>query len=241
MLILGIDFETTGRDFNTLGVTEVGMVVWDTEGRCPVKLFGSIVDPPGAVWEPGVEKVHGLTPEVCSKYGMPDEKAVRQVLSWYGSADAACAHNGNAFDRPVLAAWAARYGHDWQPDKVWIDTMTDIEVVGGHGSMKLTYLAADHGFLNPFPHRATFDVMTMLKILDGYDMDAVMRLARSPSVPVKALVTFDQKDLAKARGFHPVYDNGKFRHWAKDVKQVNFDAELAACREAGFEVSVLRQ
>src|SRR5580658_4806434 len=111
MLILGLDFETTGLNIPTIGVTEIGMVFWDTNLRAPIKLFGAVVDPgTQAVWEPGVEKINNLTPTICSNYGMPDDKALKYVLSWYGSCDVACAHNGNSFDRPVLDAWAARYG-----------------------------------------------------------------------------------------------------------------------------------
>lgn len=239
MLILGIDFETTGLNIPTIGVTEVGMVVWDTILRAPIKLFGTLVDSgPNAVWEPGVEKINGLTPEITGRYGMSDEKACRQVLSWYSSADVACAHNGNVFDRPVLEAWAAKYGLDAQPGKIWIDTKADLEIPP-RNSTRLVYMAADNGFLNPFPHRAMFDVMTMFKILDKHDIDQVLVISKSPTLRVKALVSFDQKDLAKNRGFHPKYENNKFKHWEMSVKECKFDKEREDCRVAGFEVEVI--
>src|SRR5271154_2424928 len=217
MLILGLDFETTGLNIPTIGVTEVGLVVWDTNLRAPIKLFGTLVDPgPTAIWEPGVEKINNLTPTICSNYGMADEKALKQVLSWYGSADVACAHNGTVFDRPVLNTWAAKYGLDSQPSKIWIDTKTDIEI-SPRDSTRLVYMAADNGFLNPFPHRAMFDVMTMLKILDKQNIDQVMEMAASPTVTVKSLQPFDANNLARNRGFPPEYNinpdgsKGKFK------------------------------
>ena len=246
MLILGIDMETTGLNIPTIGVTEVGMVVWDTTLRAPIKLFGTLVDPgPKAIWEPGVEKINNLTPKVCSDYGMPDDKALRYVLSWYGSADVACAHNGTVFDRPLLDEWAARYGLDSQKSKIWIDTKTDIDVPE-RNSTRLVYMAADHGFLNPFPHRAMFDVMTMLKILDKADIGKVLELAASPSITVKALVSFDQKDLARNRGYHAQYDiksdgsRGSFKYWSMSIKECKLDAERLACRAMGFEIEVIR-
>ncbi len=246
MLILGLDFETTGLNIPTIGVTEIGMVVWDTELHAPIKLFGTLVDPgPSAVWEPGVEEINNLTPTICSKYGMADEKALKQVLSWYGSADVACAHNGTVFDRPVLDTWAAKYGLDSQKSKVWIDTKADIEI-SPRDSTRLVYMAADNGFLNPFPHRAMFDVMTMLKILDKQDINKVMEMAASPAVTVKALVTFDNNQLAKNRGFHSEWyrnadgSKGKFKHWSMTTKQCKLDAERAACRVAGFEIEVIK-
>ena len=44
----------------------------------------------------------------------------------------------------------------------------------------LPYLAADHGFLNPFPHRALFDVMTMIQIAGMYDINEILKYADSP-------------------------------------------------------------
>lgn len=249
MLILGLDFETTGLNIPSIGVTEIGMVLWDTGLNAPIKLFGTLVDPGTyAVWEPGVEKINNLTPEICSKFGMEDEKACKYVLSWYSSADVACAHNGGAFDRPLLETWAERYGLDPQKSKLWIDTRADIEIPA-RASHRLVYMAADHGFLNPFPHRAMFDVMTMLTVLTAkdlkkappmYDLDTVLDVAKSPLRVVKALVSFDQKELAKARGYHPIYENGKFMRWELEVKECNLEKEREAARLAGFEIEVIR-
>jgi|SRR5271157_1016305 len=240
MLILGLDFETTGLNIPTIGVTEVGMVLWNTELKAPIKLYGTLVDPgPDVVWEPSAIAVNNLTPELCTQYGMQDEKACRQVMSWYSSADVCCAHNGNVFDRPILNKWATKYGIDPQKDKVWIDTKADLETPP-RNSTRLTYMAADHAFLNPFPHRAMFDVMTMLKILDKYDLDEVLVVSKSPTVRLKAIVSFEQKDLAKNRGFHPIYVESKFSHWEMSTKECKLDREREACRTAGFEVAVIK-
>jgi DNA polymerase-3 subunit epsilon len=241
--------ETTGLNIPTIGVTEIGMVLWCTELNAPIKLFGTLVDPGSyAKWEPGAEKINGLTPEVCSKFGMEDEKALKYVLSWYGSADVACAHNGNNFDKPLFETWAARYGLDAQKSKLWIDTRADIERPP-RDSHRLGYMAADHGFLNPFPHRAMFDVMTMLAVLTArdiskappkYDLDMIQEIAKSPLRIVKALVSFDTNHLAKARGYHAVYENGKFQRWELEVKEINLEREREAARAAGFEIEVIR-
>src|SRR5271157_2494964 len=144
MLILGLHVETTGLNIPTIGVTEIGMVLWDTESRSPVKMYGTLVDPGDyAVWEPDVlaGKVNNVSPELCSRVGEPDERACKSVLSWHCSADVVCAHNGNNFDKPLLETWAARYGLDAQKSKVWIDTGSDIERPPKM-SNRLTYMAA---------------------------------------------------------------------------------------------------
>jgi len=203
MLILGLDFETTGLDPVVNSITEVGMVLWETSLRAPVKVMGFLVDPgPNAVWDSVVSGVTGITPELWGKYGYQSERAFKQVLSWYQTADVACAHNGTRFDRPFFNAWCKCPGYDADPNKLWIDTNTDIELPFPEKmSRKLSYMAADHSFLNPFPHRAIFDVMTMLRILDQYDLERVLFLARQPNIDIQALVSYDDRDLAKARGY----------------------------------------
>lgn len=239
MRLLGLDFETTGLAIGKIGITEVGLVLWDTDMRAPVKLAGFMVDPgPDAIWEPGTEKINGITPAFCSKYGIEDEKAARQTLYWYQNCDAAVAHNGLGFDRPMLKWWADKYGLDWQPNKLWIDTKADLEIPSQNSS-KLVYMAADHQFLNPFPHRAVFDVMTMMKILDHYDLDKVLEVSKSASLLIKAIVDFENKEKAKTRGFHPLYEEGKFIMWKRIVKECNLDKERAACKETGFDIEVV--
>ena len=41
--------------------------------------------------------------------------------------------------------------------------MTDVPYPETIATRKLTYLAADHGIVNPFAHRALFDVITMMQ------------------------------------------------------------------------------
>ncbi len=222
------------------------MVVWDTEQHTPIKLFGSLVDPGSdVIWEPSAMTVNNLNPEICSKFGMSDEKACKYVMSWYGSCDVACAHNGNVFDRLILIKWAEQYGLDPQKDKIWIDTKADLTIKQGNAT-RLTYMAADNGFLNPFPHRAMFDVMTMFKILDKYDINEVLEMSKSPTLRVRSLQPFEQNNLARNRGFHPEYDvlpdggRGKFKYWSMSIKECKLDAERVACRSMGFEIEVIK-
>jgi DNA polymerase-3 subunit epsilon len=241
MLLCGLDFETTGLKIGTVSVVEVGLVLWDTDMRAPVKLAGYLVDPGAdAVWEPGVEKINHITPELCSKYGVVELTGLKQLLSWYAVADYAVAHNGLEFDRPILRHWAEKHKLDWQADKIWIDTKCDLEIPQ-RDSTRLVYMAADHAFLNPFPHRAVFDVMTMMKILDCYEIDEVLKVSKSPTLVVQALVSFADRDKARTRGFHAQYEtNGKFKAWTMVVKQCYFEREQEGARAAGFDIEVIK-
>lgn len=231
MLILGLDFETTGMEPEIHSVTEVGAVLWETEIHSPVRAQGYLVNPgEGAVWDPACLNMNGINPRTCEKFGYPSEKGLKQLLMWYNQADVLCAHNGNHFDKKFLKKWCER--HDFEVDeKLWIDTMLDLPFPP-KTARRLTYMAAEHGFLNPFPHRALFDVMTMLKILDQYPIDQVIKLAQSPLVLIEAVVSYEAKDLAKAAGY---YWKGEKKQWLKDVKQCHMQEEFDKATAMGFE------
>jgi DNA polymerase-3 subunit epsilon len=232
MIVLGLDFETTGVNVEKDTVTEVGMVLWDSDLRIPTKMLGFLVHNPSAVWDPTAKLISGLSPELCEKYGFTYEKALKHVISWYNECDIVLAHNGNNFDKPVFYRWAKSLGYELE-DKPWIDTSEDIEYRMKTKSMKLGHLASDHGFLNPFPHRALFDVMTMLKIFDSYDFESVILRFNSPKIIVRAEVSYEDRNLAKERGYS--WEAGN-KTWKKSIIASELEKEK---KEAGFRVTVL--
>jgi DNA polymerase-3 subunit epsilon len=235
MIILGLDLETTGLDANKDYITEVGAVLWDTELNSPIKIMGYLVKAPAEAFGEKVIQLTGITPYMSDKYGHDSERALRQLLSLYQQADYICAHNAQ-FDRKFLVGWIGKHNLDFDEDKLWIDTKTDLEL-SPDWSTKLTYLATEHGFINPFPHRAVFDVMTMLRILSKYDIDKVIDIAKSPTLTVKAIVSMEQRELAKTRGYHAQYENGKFIMWSMPIKECFLEREKQA---APFPIQILQ-
>lgn len=213
-----------GLEIGKVGVTEVGLCKWDTDFNAPVQMVGYLVNPgPEAVWEPGVENLNGLTPEICSKFGVSDEDALMRLLPWFQEADAIVGHNGLKFDRPLLEHWAGKYDVSL-PAKLWIDTKCDLDIPS-HNSTRLVYLAADHSILNPFPHRAVLDVITMMTILSKHDLNKVIESAKSPTITIRAVVNYDNREAAKARGYHWQADR---KIWAMSIKEMNLEKERAA-------------
>jgi DNA polymerase-3 subunit epsilon len=117
------------------------------------------------------------------------------------------AHNGNSFDKPMLEA--ALKSRDLINSEImakpWIDTMTDLPFK--YDSRKLNYMASDMGFLNPFPHRAIFDVMAMLKVLSRFDFNEIVERALTPKLKIICKTTVPWEDggksneIAKSLGF----------------------------------------
>lgn len=133
-------------------------------------------------------------------------------------------HNIKKYDNLILQSNMERYGfkelEEFFKNAMYIDTMNDLPYE--YPTKKLSYLAAEHGFLNPFAHRALFDVATTVRILQGYDMEKVLEIAESPDVEIRAMVSFENKDKASKRGFR--WDPER-KIWFKQTKQIYVEKE----------------
>jgi len=238
MLILGLDFETTGKNVNRDNIVEIGAVLWDTVRNSPVQIYSEMLWYEeiwnGATATPEtIEQITKISSEDLIKYGISPKDGLSKLKQIMSTTDlaAAVAHNGNEFDKPLLLANAKRWDIEL-PEISWIDTMTDIPYEPHIQTRKLTHLASDHGFVNPFAHRAIFDVLTMLKVLQNYDIEWLIKLSKEPSVTLIANTTPPWEDggksneEAKSRGFRFNSENKK---WVKSVKesQVQLEKSLA--------------
>jgi DNA polymerase-3 subunit epsilon len=231
-LVLGLDFETDSLDLETCKVIEVGMVLWDSILKEPVKLISYLVNHPNIDIPEEIQRINGITPALLKEYGIEPEKALRQILQWMQRAECVLAHNGNQFDRIIFRNWCLKLDYDPQEAMTWVDTMDDLELPK-KCHKQLGCMAHFHGFLNPFPHRAVFDVMTLIKVLEGYDFEVLLHSARTPSITVQALVSYDDRNKAKDRGFYFKKELGNA--WIKRIKKDKLDSEV---KEADFKIRV---
>lgn len=198
MYLLGIDLETTGLDPKQNDIIEVGAILWDANQTKPVRLMSELVQT-NQVISPEITEITGLTNEDVSRFGKAPEVVLGQLKSLAENAQYIVAHNGREFDRLFLE----RYWQQWgsEVSLPWIDTVTDVPYDDKITSRKLTHLCAEHGFLNPFAHRAVFDVMSMLKVLSHYEFSVVETFSRSPTLKLVAKVSYDDREKAKKAGF----------------------------------------
>jgi DNA polymerase-3 subunit epsilon len=246
MYWLGIDFETTGLDATKDRITEVGAVLWDVEGMKPVRIISELVyDFNTGVPDvsPEITGLTGITSEMLEQFGANTAAVLQDVNDLSESADYFVAHNA-PFDRAFYEEECARakLAKAFPPYLVeesiipWIDTVTDVDY-RTTGSRSLSYLAADHGFVNPFSHRAVFDVLTMFNVISEYDPKQILEWQASPTVILRAMVQYSEKDLAKKLSYRWAPEN---KHWLKTIKEFNVDEELKLARETGFEVEFLK-
>ncbi len=223
-IILGLDFETTGTNPHAEGfeVIEVGAALLNGLTGQLIEmhswLISTNVDIPDSVM-----KLTGLDNRILALEGH-HLKIVDEELSYLiQRADYLCAHN-HGYEKAVLELFL---GLAWgkAESKQWIDTMTDLP--NGVGNSNLTTVAANHRFINPFPHRALPDVLIMLAVLAQYDFAEVERNVLAESVELSIYIPFnggeESREQAKALGYRW---NPERKIWVKTVKAFQMDGEL---------------
>lgn len=235
MLIAGLDTETTGLSPVDDRITELGAVLWDTDHATPVAFFHKFIKQEKPLTD-FIKDLTGLSDEILEKYGQEEAQVLREFHEFIGGAEYLVAQNA-PFDRSMLDHAYLRHGL-FIPDKQWIDSARDVPYPERIKSKSLVALAAEHKFLNPFPHRAVTDVLTMLTIVSKYDIKKVVENACEPKVLLWAKTTYAEKELAKAAGF---YWNGERKMWFKSVFLKDVMEETERCRIQGFEVQVINE
>ncbi len=227
MKLLGLDFETTGLSFTDDRIIEIGAVLWDTELRAPMRIFSALVLHPDKKTE--LEAINGISQKMLEEYGDDQQNAFTELDDMAESAAFIVAHNGSGFDKPMMEASVKCFPmpEEWTLLKLpWIDTCQDLPIPDRITTRKLTHLAAEHGFLNPFAHRAVFDVLTMLKILDCYPLDVVLENARQPMVTLQACVSYEARKKASDRRY---FWKPETKQWLRHMKAHHVGKERLEC------------
>lgn len=125
---LFIDTETTG--FKKSGplvqegqarVCQVAMILSDHQGR-PLAEFCSLIKPDGWEISDGAFKVHGISNDMCEKYGVQAEPVIYFFKAFSGRATKIVAHN-EQFDRGMMDVECAYFGDESPEHKPWFCTM----------------------------------------------------------------------------------------------------------------------
>lgn len=232
MLLFGIDLETTGLDPDKDEITEIGFAMFDTEYWQIINTYGYLVQIRQKL-DSRITEITGLTDKILFEHGYPFEHVVKHLRYFMDKADYLVGHNGINFDSIMLTENVKRAGLESLPEKPWIDTKIDLPFPPTIRSRSLVTLCAEHGFLNPFPHRALFDVAAMFKLLSMYDFDEIMSIVSTPLVWVRAKVSFENKDKAKDAYFR--WDSvNKF--WVKHLRESILKNEAGSY---GFAIEIL--
>lgn len=228
MLLLGIDVETTGLSPKDDSIIELGAVLYDTKYEAPVAMLSALLKYPDTKpLEPVITKITGICDEMLKEHGQLAGNTLENFMHLVEQADYLVAHNV-PFDKSFLEVFVVLNGACEDDDnlmsKHWIDTSVDLPIdkeLCRHTN--LLYLAAYHGIINPFSHRAVTDVLTMLQVLSKYDIDTVIGRSKSPAFKIWCTPGFHGKDAPKAAGFRY---NPEDKSWFKNVKEYDLDFEM---------------
>lgn len=178
MIILSYDLETTGLDKQKDRMIEVGLALYSTAQDKILESTGFLVQSDGVPITEEITKITGITQDAADRFGYDPSDALDDIIKFSEQADAIATHNGIRFDMPFTHNTAKRLGRLF-PEKLVIDTMTDIPGVDGE---KLITMCAQHGFVNMHQHSAEDDAKSVLKLMSFHNFEAIAERARQPVV-----------------------------------------------------------
>jgi DNA polymerase III subunit epsilon len=223
-----VDLETTGLDPNKDEIIEIGIIEFAIrgDGSCDVlSSYGQLQE----AKQPLSEKITQLT-------GIKQDSLKGRKIDWkkvadyFSNSSVVVAHNAK-FDRSFLEKveelkdikvhWACSHKHiDWHAK--------------GFSSQRLNYLAADHGFVNPFAHRALFDCATTYRLLAPHISELIATSCEKEFEILAHKASFASKDILKSRGYR--WDPEQ-KVWKLTVFKKSLEVEQSFLRENVYKSS----
>ncbi len=231
MKILFVDCETTGLDPVKDRIVEIGASLYCGDEERVLRSTCFITNDDTVQISPEISAINKVSNKMLTDYGV-DFKSVFYLLrdNFVGKCDYLAAHNA-PFDKSFIEMELIRAEQPlWT--KPWIDTASDLPFPASIQTRKLTHLAAEHNFLNPFAHTAMGDVLTMLTIFGKYPLDKILKRQASENLIIQADVDYANRAKASSRGYRW---NPAKKRWLKKIKADELDFEKA---NADFAIQV---
>ena len=220
MNIVFFDIETTGFEYiKGARMTEIAWAKYDTDLKRVVGQQSWIINAKVDEVPENITKLTGITLDTLRTHGKDKRAILNLFFDAVRESDAIFARNGIKFDWPFICC-EARESQVTPPETVLIDDYIDIKYPPNQKNCTLSHVAADHGFLNPFPHQAMGDVMTMIRVMEvgGYDLELAFGSARHPMLEIVSLAPYAMKDKVKAAGFNWDPERGQKGEWFKNMR-----------------------
>lgn len=230
------DSETSGLDVNEDEILELGYAIYHIDNPTPLVMKSKFITNHKKEITSEITEITGITQATIDLLGEPGEVVYQELINDIKRFDIKymIGHNAYKFDKHILKNNMARHGLTL-PEVIVADTQTDIKYRTKSKSMRLSYLLADHGFINPFPHRALTDAMCCAILLYMYDIHKMLEVASTPMIEIRADVGYNNKDLAKALGYG--WD-GERKIWIKTIRKYHQKEEV---EKASFPVLELQR
>lgn len=221
MKLLSLDIETTGLDIETCEIIEIGYTLHDTDtgSMAPVLIKSDFVLPKNPLTEE-ITDITGITDVILQKYGIQIDEALLNFVNFMNefSPDFIVGQNIIDYDAPIMRRYLPLIKEAPLDKKTFIiDTKIDLPFKREPKNKSLTFMAADIAkFVNPFAHRAVFDCLTTMKLMECFDIGKIIQNAMTPIVHLRADVSFHTKDLVKGTGYTW---NPEMKIWEKKLRE----------------------
>jgi DNA polymerase-3 subunit epsilon len=220
MLIAVTDTETTGLKIEEgAKAVEFAVTLFCTKTRSLVSSCSTILYHD----QNPQEHTNRIPLETLTLHNWPKTLEVGLMHDMMMRADYIIAHKA-AFDRPFVNLIFQEYNLSVPAEGKWICSLESMEFPHQTGSKKLTHLAADHGIFVVGSHRALQDTLTLAHLLLLIpNLEDQINNALIPRFIYNALVSFDQKEDAKAIGFawHPEPKKWQRKLTEEEAEQIN--------------------
>ncbi len=219
-----IDSETTG--LHTEEKSEVIEIGWATYrvGDGILNMGSNLIHPLRGIPQ-ALTDIHGIT-EGMTAYVHQRQSFKTWAIESEAIKSSAFIAAFAEFDRTMLQKMYRERDLGNFPSIPWVDFLADIEFKPTVKGRSVSHIAADHGIVNNFAHRALTDILTMIAVIErgGYDLAAALHAATEPKVKIISLAGFDEKDVVKSHGFKW---NGDAKQWYRTMRKSKAGAEIA--------------
>ena len=177
------DLETTNLlAAKTFGITDVGAVHVHPDGTCTQQ--SSLLDPENPI-SPEASNVTGITQDMVDGQATWAQAAMTPFREWMVR-NIVLGFNNIAFDTPGIISQNVRYGDDPGSFLDTRDVRSMARIMTGTGKGKLVDLAQRYGINPDGAHRAIFDVVMTVKVLENMLAEYGLELFEHPGAKITA-------------------------------------------------------
>lgn len=177
------DLETTNLlAAKTFGITDVGAVHIHPDGTCTEQ--SSLLDPENPI-SPEASKVTGITQDMVDGQATWAQAGMAPFKEWMAR-HVVLGFNNIAFDNPGIQSQNMRYSSEPGAFLDTRDVRSMARILTGTGKGKLVELAEKYGVSPDGAHRAIFDVVMTVKVLENMLAEYGPELFEHPGAKITA-------------------------------------------------------